>query len=150
MKIEVKRTDKGTSYTMGQLYVDGELICDTLEDVDRNLNQHMSEEVIRQKKVYGETAIPRGTYSVTLNVFSSKFGSLPFYKETCGGKLPRLLNVPGYEGVLIHVGKRVENTLGCILVGKKVGAGHLDDGKAAFKKLWDKIKGGKDITISVS
>ena len=150
MKIEVKRTDKGTSFTMGQLYVDGELICDTLEDVDRNLNQHMSEDVIRQKKVYGETAIPRGTYSVTLNVFSSKFGSLPFYKETCGGKLPRLLNVPGYEGVLIHVGKRVENTLGCILVGKKVGAGHLDDGKAAFKKLWDKIKDGKDVTISVS
>ena len=150
MKIEVKRTDKGTSYTMGQLYVDGELICDTLEDVDRNLNQHMSEEVIRQKKVYCETAIPRGTYSVTLNVFSSKFGSLPFYKETCGGKLPRLLNVPGYEGVLIHVGKRVENTLGCILVGKKVCTGRLDDGKVAFKKLWDKIKDGKDITISVS
>ena len=150
MKIEVKRTDKGTSYTMGQLYVDGELICDTLEDVDRNLNQHMSEEVIRQKKVYGETAIPRGTYSVTLNVFSSKFGSLPFYKETCDGKLPRLLNVPGYEGVLIHVGKRVENALGCILVGKKVGVGRLDDGKAAFKKLWDKIKDGKDVTISVS
>lgn len=150
MKIEVKRTDKGTSYTMGQLYVDGELICDTLEDVDRNLNQQMSEEVIRQKKVYGETAIPRGTYSVTLNVFSSKFGSLPFYKETCGGKLPRLLNVPGYEGVLIHVGKRVENTMGCILVGKKVCAGHLDDGKVAFKKLWDKIKDGKDVTISIS
>lgn len=150
MKIEVKRIDKGASYTMGQLYVDGKLICDTLEDVDRNLNQHMSEEQIRQKKVYGETAIPRGTYSVTLNVFSSKFGSMPFYKETCGGKLPRLLNVPGYDGVLIHVGKRVENTLGCILVGKKISAGHLDDGKAAFKKLWETIKDGKDITISIS
>lgn len=149
MRIEVKRTNRQKSYTEGRLYVDGEYICDTLEDTDRGLTQDMDEAQIKTKKVYGETAIPSGVYKVRIDTYSPKFGGMPFYKEVCKGTLPRLENVPGYEGVLIHVGKTAENTLGCILVGEKAQAGVLKQGREAFKKLWEKIKDGKDIVIEI-
>lgn len=149
MRIEVIRENRQKTYTEGGLYVDGERVCDTLEDMDRGLTQDMGEAKVKAKKVYGETAIPTGCYKVRIDTYSPKFGGMPFYKEVCNGTLPRLENVPGYEGVLIHVGKTAENTLGCILVGEKVKDGMLTHGKDMFKKLWAKIKDGKDIVIEV-
>lgn len=149
MRIEVKRENRQKTYTEGSLYVNGERICDTLEDMDRGLTQDMGEAQVKAKKVYGETAIPTGVYKVRVDTYSPKFGGMPFYKEVCKGLLPRLENVPAYEGVLIHVGKTAENTLGCILVGEKAQAGLLKNGREAFKRLWEKIKDGKDIVIEV-
>ena len=149
MRIEVKRENRQKTYTEGVLYVNGERICNTLEDMDRGLTQDMGEAQVKAKKVYGETAIPTGVYKVRVDTYSPKFGGMPFYKEVCKGLLPRLENVPGYEGVLIHVGKTAENTLGCILVGEKAQAGLLKNGREAFKRLWEKIKDGKDIVIEV-
>ena len=91
------------TYTPGTLYIDGERVCDTLEDLDRGLTQDMSIGEIQSKKIYGETAIPKGTYKITLDVVSPKFSQYPFYMEVCKGKIPRLVDVPGYDGVLIHV-----------------------------------------------
>lgn len=85
---------KGPKYTIGKLYVDGEFFCDTMEDVDRGLTADMTESEIASKKVYGKTAIPRGTYSVTLNVKSPKYSQRAQY-SFCGGFLPRLVGVPG-------------------------------------------------------
>lgn len=149
MKIEVRRKTRSAKYTEGELYVDGVKICDTLEDKDRGLTQAMPEKEIERQKVYGETAIPSGTYKVRLDVYSPKFGVMPYYQEVCKGRLPRLVDVPGYDGVLIHVGRTAENTLGCILVGEKVSVGMLTHGKEAFKRVWEAIKDGKDISIEV-
>ena len=59
------------------------------------------------------TAIPRGIYELTLDIVSPKFSKYDFYKEVCNGKLPRLKNVKGFEGILIHVadGYRVSELL---------------------------------------
>lgn len=150
MRIEVRRDFFAAGYTAGRLYVDGGHVCDTLEDADRGLVKTMGADEIARRKVAGETAIPKGEYKVTLGVVSPRFGSMPFYKETCGGRLPRLLDVPGYDGVLIHVGKTADNTQGCILVGDRAGGGSsLTHGKDAFTRLWLAIKDAKDITIEV-
>jgi hypothetical protein len=63
----------------------------------------MSLEEIKKIKVPNETAIPAGAYNVTLNVVSPKFKDRAWAKPY-GGKVPRILNVPGFEGVLIHPG----------------------------------------------
>ena len=54
--------------------------------------------LIKSLKIPGETAIPKGTYKVTLDVVSPKFSKYPFYMKVCEGKLPRLIDVKGYEG----------------------------------------------------
>lgn len=144
MKLTIKRTITRNSYTLGKLYVDGVYFCDTLEDKDRGLTQNMSTEQIKSTKVPGETAIPKGTYRVTLDVVSPKFSKYLFYMETCGGKLPRLIDVKGYEGVLIHVAdgpKRDSLVQGCIGIGNLSAEEYLMNGKKVFAELYNKMKG---------
>lgn len=150
MRIEVVRDYYAEKFTAGRLSVDGEKVCDTLEDTDRGLTKEMGDASVKRVKVSGETAIPKGRYSVTLGVVSPRFGGMPYYKDVCGGRLPRLQDVPGFEGVLIHVGKTADNTEGCILVGERAGGGAcLVKGKDAFKRLWEKIKDARDVEIEV-
>lgn len=149
MKLELKRIFRGPKYTIGKLYVDNQYVCDTLEDTDRGLKQTDSLSSIQKKKVYGQTAIPTGTYSITLNVISPKFKDRSWAKF-CNGKLPRLLNVPGYDGVLIHVGNKPEDTLGCILVGYNKIKGQLINSTEAFKKLYSVLGKSPTITIVVT
>ena len=146
MKLELKRIFRGPKYTIGKLYVDNQYVCDTLEDTDRGLKQTDSLSSIQKKKVYGQTAIPTGTYGITLNVISPKFKDRSWAKF-CNGKLPRLLNVRGYDGVLIHVGNKPEDTLGCILVGYNKIKGQLINSTEAFKKLYSIL--GKSPTITI-
>ena len=144
MKLTIKRTIIRSSYTLGKLYIDGVYFCDTLEDKDRGLTQNMSVEQIKSIKVLGETAIPKGTYRVTLDVVSPKFSKYPFYMQTCGGKLPRLIDVKGYEGVLIHVAdgpKRDSLVQGCIGIGNLSAEEYLMNGKKVFVELYNKLKG---------
>lgn len=144
MKLTIKRTITRNSYTLGKLYVDGVYFCDTLEDRDRGLTQNMSVEQIKSIKVLGETAIPKGTYRVTLDVVSPKFSKYPFYMQTCESKLPRLIDVKGYEGVLIHVAdgpKRDSLLQGCIGIGNLSAEEYLINGKKVFIELYNKLKG---------
>lgn len=144
MKLTIKRTITRSSYTLGKLYIDGVYFCDTLEDKDRGLTQNMSVEQIKSIKVPGETAIPKGTYRVTLDVVSPKFSKYPFYMQTCEGKLPRLIDVKGYEGVLIHVAdgpKRDSLLQGCIGIGNLSAEEYLMNGKKVFVELYNKLKG---------
>lgn len=136
MTITVKRIAKRSTYTIGKLYIDGVYFCDTLENP------------VRDKKVYGETAIPAGTYKVTLNVVSPRFKDRAWAK-LYGGKLPRLLDVPQFDGVLIHPGNTSADTHGCILVGKNKVVGKVVESQAVFHSLMTKLK-GQDITISIA
>ena len=148
MKLVLERTFKGSAYTIGKLYVDGDYFCDTLEDVDRGLSSDMPLSEINEKKVYGKTAIPTGTYKVVMNVVSPKFKDRTWAKPW-DGKLPRLENVPGYEGILIHVGNKAEDTLGCILVGQNKVKGQVINSTATFDKLMDLLTQTNDITIKI-
>lgn len=130
MRLELKRIAKREDYTIGRLYVDGEYFCDTLEDKVRDLT--------RETKVYGKTAIPEGTYEVTLRIQSPRFSQKKQY-DFCKGYLPRLLGVPSFEGVLIHVGNTAADTEGCILVGKNTVKGMVTDSSATFRKLYDRL-----------
>lgn len=144
MKLTIKRTITRNNYTLGELYIDGQFFCSTLEDRDRGLTQNMSVEQIKSIKVPGETAIPKGTYKVTLDVVSPKFSKYPFYMQTCGGKLPRLIDVKGYEGVLIHIAdgpKRDSLVQGCIGIGNLSAEEYLINGKKVFIELYNKLKG---------
>lgn len=137
MELKVKRVAKKNEYTIGKLYIDGRLFCDTLEDCDRGLTQDMPLEEIKTKKVYGKTAIPTGTYEIDMNTVSPKFKDRSWAKPF-GGKIPRLVNVPGYEGVLIHVGNTSESTSGCLLVGKNSVKGMVTDSSRTFMSLMTK------------
>ena len=99
MRLILKRIYLKTAYTIGKLYIDGKYFCDTLEDQVRDLT--------KETKISGKTAIPAGKYEIVVNVS-------PRFKR----KLPRILNVPGFEGILIHRGNTPEDTSGCILVGE--------------------------------
>ena len=117
MKLLLKRIARKDKYTIGRLYVDGNYVCDTIEDKDRKLDQSMSEANIRNIKVYKQTAIPTGTYKVLMDTVSGTFSKKQKYKEFCGGKVPRLHYVKGFSGILIHSGTDQNSSAGCIIVG---------------------------------
>lgn len=153
MKLKVKRVKNLDTCTIGKLYIDDVYFCDTLEDLDRGLKDSMDIRDIKNKKVYGKTAIPKGEYEVTLQVLSPKFSTYEFYKEVCNGFLPRLLNVKGFDGILIHVAdgyKKDKLLSGCIGVGDSLVDGSLTNGKETFKKLYEKLKIDRNnITIKI-
>lgn len=154
MKLYLERKWPKATYTIGRLYIGNEYICNTLEDRDRGLRQTDSLSSIKSRKVHGETAIPKGTYGVTLNVTSPKYAGVAWYWQLCQGKMPRLLTVPGFEGILIHPGNTALDTLGCILVGKNTKVGKLTESKETFKALYKRLKKaadkGEEITIEIA
>ena len=153
MKLELKRRPSANGCTLGDLYIDGQRAAVTLEDVVRPA---------AAPKVYGQTAIPAGSYRVIVNKstrFSAKAGHDVF--------LPLLLNLPGGDihfggqriddcGVRMHPGNTAADTLGCILVASSVGAdmASVCDSRVAFAPVLAKIlvaiKAGQQVTITIS
>lgn len=149
MRIRIERTAREADYTIGRLYVDGEYFCDTLEDTDRGLTSAMGASEISAVKIAGRTAIPTGEYRITLSVVSPRFAGSAKYKAI-GGKLPRLLGVPGFDGVLIHIGNTAEDTAGCILVGWNTAKGKVLSSTAAFNALYKRMQEAEGITITIT
>lgn len=148
MKLLLRRTFKGPNYTIGKLFINGIYECDTLEDTDRGLTSQMTLEEIKAKKVYGVTAIPTGTYSINMTTVSPKFKDRTWAKPY-KGMLPRLENVKGYEGVLIHVGNDQEATSGCILVGENRIKGKVINSTACFYALMTVLLKAQSIGESI-
>lgn len=131
MQLQLRRDSSSEKATLGRLFVDGEFLCYTLEDV------------VRAEKVAGETAIPAGTYRVIVT-----------HSPHFGRDLPLLVDVPGYEGVRIHPGNTDADTEGCILVGTTImGPDDIANSRAAFALLFSKIQAalqdGSDCWIDV-
>lgn len=153
MELTLHRKYRLSGYSIGKLYINGEYFCDTLEDTDRGLDDKMSECEIIKIKVKDKTAIPTGTYHIDMDTVSPKFFSRAWAKPF-NGKLPRLLNVKGYSGVLIHVGNLPSSTSGCVLVGKNTVKGQVTESTATFYSLMNNhllpahIK-GEPITITI-
>lgn len=156
MELLVDRKWKKQSYTISNLTIDGKWFCNVLEDADRGLDSSMSIAKIRELKKPSITAIPKGTYEITLDIVSPKYSTNSFYKQVCNGKVPRLLNVKGFEGILIHVGdgpRGADLSSGCLLCGYNKVKGQLRDGKEVFKKLYSLLKEaksrGEKLTITI-
>lgn len=154
MNIVVDRKWKKEGYTIGRLSVDGEFFCNTLEDKDRGLSFNMSQEEISKIKKAGVTAIPTGSYKVNMNVISPRYSSKDWYVKNChGAKMPRLENVPGFIGILIHPGNTAAETDGCLLVGKNDVKGMVTKSKEYFLQLYNKMysayQKGEEITITI-
>lgn len=122
MQLTLIRDQSNDRCTLGRLFINGSFLCYTLEDVDRRLESG-------GEKIHGQTAIPRGAYSIIINR-SQRFGR----------DMPLLLDVPGFSGVRIHPGNTAADTEGCILVGTTRGAESLGNSRAAYEKLYDMIE----------
>lgn len=141
MKLELNRVFLGPKYTIGKLSIDGKYYCDTLEDPNRDTNKNGIFDGT-EKKIAGDTCIPYGTYKIIVNV-SPRFGR----------ELPRLLNVPSFEGILIHRGNTAKDTAGCILVGENSVKGKVLNSTIyevdLVKKMKEAISKGEEITIKI-
>ena len=126
-KIVINRIFKGDKYTIGKLSIDGLYVCDTIEDKVR----------ADGVKVYGETAIPIGSYPGDV-YFSKKFGY----------KVVRIFNVPMFEGIYMHKGNTEKDSLGCIIVGYNDKKGWVSRPTEAMDKII-KILGDHKFTIEI-
>ena len=133
MKLTLVRTDLTEASTIGSLSVNDTFQCFTLEDKVQ----------AGGVKIFGETAIPAGEYTVTVT-YSPRFKR----------QLPLLVNVSGFVGVRIHPGNSARDTEGCILVGRKKSVDWISDSVAAFDELFPKIyaafQAHEPITLTVS
>ena len=132
MILIVKRNRFSARSTIGEMYVDGALLCYTLEDTVRKDGE----------KVHGSTAIPAGNYKCAVD-YSARLKSL----------MVRIFNVPGFDGILIHRGNTDADTQGCILVGSTPGVDTILDSVIAYAKFCRKIAEAiarkEDISIEI-
>lgn len=138
MKLDLYRKPSTDQATLGELHVDDTFECVTLEDPVRDLGPD------GKGKVYGKTAIPAGTYKVVIAP-SPSHQNRPYM---------RLLDVPFFQGILIHSGNTPIDTLGCVLVGQVVdGPDRIHGGSLALPKLFGKVRAaidrGEDVRITI-
>jgi len=134
MKITTKVFESGADYTISRLFINDLYYCYIMEDK------------IREEKIKGITAIPRGTYDVIITM-SNRFKRM----------LPLLLNVPNYEGVRIHTGNVSTDTEGCLLPGLSLGTVNgkraVTNSRQAFEMIYKKIETalnkGEKVTIEL-
>ena len=143
MELLLERIALRDTYTIGHLSIDGKRFCDTCEDTDRGLRQDLPLSVNQAKKRRGITAIPVGRYRVTLDVKSPKYSKKKQY-DFCQGFVPRLINVPALEGILIHIGNTAADSEGCILVGRNTKVGMVLESTKTFKALYEVLRKATD------
>lgn len=152
MEILIDRKWKKDTYTIGKVYVNGVFFSNSLEDKDRGLSDSMNIAQVSSMKVYGETAIPTGTYVVKLT-YSNRFGARAWASKY-GGKVPEVTNVKGFSGIRIHPGNVAQDTYGCILLGKNSVKGKVTQSTEYYYKLLDNhivpaVSRGEKITLTI-
>lgn len=127
--VEIDRAYRKKDYTIGRLSCDHNFVCNTLEDTDRDLDKD-GKFSNGEVKIYGETAIPNGTYGIEFRMsskFSSKFNNRP---------MPYITGCSTHTGVMIHWGNTAKDTLGCILVGENKEKGKVLNSRSTFSNLY--------------
>ena len=141
MELKLYRRTSVGGATMGKLYIDGVFVCHTLEDQVREVEG----QPVEKWKIKGKTAIPAGTYAVTLET-SGRFG-----KETLS-----LNTVPGFLYIRIHAGNTSDDTEGCILLGMQATETSLVGGtsRPAVELVWGRVRAalaaGAKVTIQIN
>lgn len=138
VELLLKRDAFDDKCTQGKLYIDGLYQCECLEPVMRPPDA---------PKVDGQTAIPLGRYPVTIER-SPRLSLLMGHDYFT----PRLHDIPGFEGVLIHPGNFPVDTHGCILPGLSRGPDDVLESVKAFEALFAKLKAAQGpifITVAV-
>jgi hypothetical protein len=115
--------------TIGILYVNDKFFCYTLEDVVRPSGE----------KIKGQTAIPWGTYKISLT-YSKKFDKI----------LPLLADVPNFTGVRIHSGNTDKDTEGCILVGSTHSNDFVGSSRVVMTKLMNLLADETDVMLEIA
>ena len=124
MNITVHRKTLTPLSTQGEMSLDGDFECFTLEPVS-----------IPQPTTVKPRAIPAGTYQYT------KAASTHF-----GFTVPVLIGIPNFTAVEIHPGNFPQDTHGCTLVGKLEGANYVGQSDAEFAALMNKLPDSGTIT----
>ena len=145
MNLYIKRITKNP-YCVGHLYINNKYFCDTLEPPYFGTTQNTPIQEIKNTKK-GNTAIPIGTYDISLDYQSPKFKNRNWAKF-CDGYLPTIMNVPAFNRILIHVGNIASqygksDTMGCILVGMNLERGKVLKSQETFKKLYKVLSEAK-------
>lgn len=136
---------RGTrAYCISHVYINGKYSHDTIEDIDRGLDESTPKADVARIKVMSKTAIPTGSYTVKMNVVSGTFSKKPYYKNICKGKVPRLDPVNGFQGILIHCGRNEDSSAGCVIVGKNTIVGAVTDSQAVFERIYKTFKEASD------
>ena len=135
MELKIERRWKKSAYTIGNFYIDGAKLCNSLEDTDRGLVSTMPTGIINSKKVYGKTAIPTGRYRVILSV---SLKNRPWAKKY-QGLTPEILKVKSYSGVRIHPLNTAEQSLGCPGIGDNTEVGKITNSTKRYYELMEKL-----------
>lgn len=142
MKLKLIRERFHENETIGKLYVNNVLFSCTLEPTFRGLHSDMNEDEIKRRKIYGVTAIPKGSYHVILT-FSKRFQKI----------LPEILHVKGFVGVRIHAGNYAKDTQGCILLGNYNGGNYVSESRQYVERLVKMMQGSinddEGVTITI-
>ena len=146
MELEVIRFSSGTDSTNGILLE----VIQQGNEIDGIFKQkkflaYTLEDEYRSEKVFGETRIPNGTFKVGLR----KVGG---YHAKYSKRFPHIhvgmlhvLDVPGFEYILIHCGNTDEHTAGCLLVGDSqennqiTKDGFIGKSTQAYKRIYSRI-----------
>ena len=154
MNLSLTRIATNDRYTIGRLKVNDQYLMDILEPADRGLSSDMPLNKIKRIKVHGKTAIPTGRYRIDMKTVSPRFKNRTWAKQF-GGILPRLLDVPFYAGVCIHVGNDENDTESCLLTGYNSNKGKVAGSAKAFAILMSDYllpadKRGEEIWIEIT
>jgi hypothetical protein len=125
--------------TISEVIVDGEKLCYGLEDPVREVEG----QPVESWKVYGETAIPYGTYPLEIT-----------YSNRWKKDMLQVMDVPGFAGIRIHAGNTPHDTEGCLLVGDTYDMRQHDaigNSRSALVKLFGTVQAalhrGEEVTI---
>lgn len=135
MKLLLKRVALRDKYTIGKLFIDGVYFCDVIEDKVIDLDKSGKFDG-KEKKVYGESAIPYGIYKVVITL-SARFKRF----------LPQILDVSHFDGIRIHSGNTAQDSHGCLIVGENKEVGRVINSRIYEKKLIEKLRSAKEEII---